>query len=106
MGNSRNRARKSARKQIPNEILEEIREKKRNDMTNRRHSIHTQPIPVVDDAIVLPTNPQPERQKNSLEWPSISMVVEEHELHGTNQGVKHRCTSRPLETFNWMWVYK
>jgi len=57
MGNSRNRARKSARKRIPNEILEEIREKKRNDMTNRRHSMDTQPIPVVEDATVIPTNP-------------------------------------------------
>ena len=63
MGNSHNRARKSARKWIPNEILEEIREKKRNDMTNRRRSMDTQPIPVVEDAIVLATNPHQERQK-------------------------------------------
>ena len=61
MGNSHNRSRKSARKAIPNEILEEIREKKRNDMTNSRNSMDTQPIPVVEYAIVLPTNPQQER---------------------------------------------
>ena len=99
MGNSHNRARKSARKRIPNEILEEIREKKINDMTNRRHSMDTQPILVVEDATVLPTNPHQKRQKHSLEGPSISMVVEERALHGTDQGVKHRRTSRPPKTF-------
>ena len=57
MGKSRNRVKKSARKRIPNAILEEIREKKKNDMTNRRLSMDTQPIPVVEDAMVLPTNP-------------------------------------------------
>ena len=69
MGNSHNQARKSARKNIPNEILEEIREKKINDMTNRRRSMDTQPISVVEDATVLPTNPQQERQNHSLEGP-------------------------------------
>ena len=119
MRNSRNRARKSARKQIPNEILEEIRKneileeirkKKRNDMTNRRCSMDTQAIPVVEDAIVLPINPHQERQKHSLEGPSASISIEEQALHGTDQGVKHRCTSRPHETFadliTGMWVYK
>ena len=42
---------------IPNEILEEIRENKRNDMTNKKLSMDTQPISVVEDDIVLPTNP-------------------------------------------------
>ena len=46
---------------MPNEILEEIREKKRNDMTTRRRSMDTQPIPIVEDATVLPTNPHQER---------------------------------------------
>ena len=77
MGNSHNRARESARKTIPNEILEEIREKKRNDMTNRRRSMDTQPIPIVEDAIVLPTNPHQERQKNSLDGTLVSISVEE-----------------------------
>ena len=62
---------------IPNEILEEIREKKRNDMTNRRLFMDTQPILVVEDATVLPTNPHQERQKHSLEGPSVSILVEE-----------------------------
>ena len=99
IGNSCNRARKSARKWIPNEILKEIREKKRNDMTNRRRSMDTQPIPVVEDATVLPTNPHQEIQKHSLKGPSVSISVEEQALHGTDQGVKRRCTSRPPETF-------
>ena len=99
MGNSRNRARKSARKRIPNEILEEIREKKRNDMTNRRCSMDTQPISVVEDAIVLPTNPHKERQNHSLEGSSVTISVEERALHSTDQGVKCRCTSRPPKTF-------
>ena len=77
MGNSHNQARKSVRKWIPNEILEEIREKKRNDMTIRRCSMDTQPILVVEDAIVLPTNPHQERQKHSLEGDLVSISVEE-----------------------------
>ena len=99
MGSSRNRARKSARKRIPYEILEEIREKKRNDMTNQRCSMDTQPIPVVEDATDLPTNPHQERQNHSLEGPSVTISVEEQALHGIDQGVKRRCTSRPPETF-------
>ena len=99
MGNSCNRARKLTRKMIPNEILEEIREKKRNDMTNRRLSMDTQPIPVVEDATVLPTNPQQEVQNHSLKGPSVSIAVEEQAPHVIDQGVKHRCTSRPHETF-------
>ena len=99
MGNSRNRARKSPRKRIPNEILEEIRGKKRNGMTNRRCSMDTQPIPVVEDAIFLPTNPHQERQNHSLEGYSVTLLVEELALHGTDQVVKCRCTSRPPETF-------
>ena len=77
MGNSRNRERKLARKRIPNEILEEIREKKRNDMTNQRCSMDTQPILVVEYATILPTNPHQEIQKNSFEGPSVSISVEE-----------------------------
>ena len=61
---------------IPNEILEEIREKKRNGMTNRRLSMDTQPILVVEDATVLPKNPHQERKNNSLEGPSVSIEVE------------------------------
>ena len=76
MGNAHIRARKSAKKRIPNEIIEKNREKKRNDMTNRRRSMDTQPIPVVGDATILPTNPHQERQKNSLEGPSVSISVE------------------------------
>ena len=34
-----------------------------------------------------------------LEGPSVSISVEEKALHGTDQGVKCRCTSRPPETF-------
>ena len=64
--------------------------------------MYTQPIPVVEDAIVLPTNPHQEIQKHSLEGPSVSMSVEEREIHGTDQGVKCRCTSRPLETFAYL----
>ena len=100
--NSRNQERKAARKRIPNEILEEIREKKRNDMTNRRCSMDTQQIPIVEDAIVLPNNPHQERQKNSLEGSSVIISVEERALHGTDQGVKRRCTSRPPKTFAYL----
>ena len=99
IGNSHNRARKSARNKIPNEILEEITEKKRNDMTNQRRSMDTQPIAVVEDATVLHTNPHKEIQKHSLKGPLVSISVEEQALHGTDQGVKRRCTSRPPETF-------
>ena len=99
MGNSCNRARKSARKRIPNEILEEIRENKINDMTNQRCSMDTQPILVVEDAAFLPTNPHQERKKHSLKGPSISIAFEEQAPHGTDQGVKRRCTSRPPKTF-------
>ena len=99
MGKSHNQARKSTRNRIPNEILEEIREKKINDMTNQRRSMDTQPIPFVEDATILPTNPHHERQKHSLEGPLVTISVEEQALHGTDQGVKCRCTSRPLETF-------
>ena len=99
MGKSHNQVRKSARKRIPNEILEEIREKKRNDLTNRRRSTDTQPIPIVEDATVIPSNPHQERQKNLLEGSLVTISVEERALHGTDQGVKRRCTSRPPETF-------
>ena len=68
-------------------------------MTNRRHSMDTQPIPVVENAIVLPTNPHQERQNHSIEGSLVTISVEERELHGSNQGVKCRCTSRPPETF-------
>ena len=57
MGKSRNQERKLTRNNIHNEILKEIRGKKINDMTNQRFSKDTQPIPVVEDSIVLPTNP-------------------------------------------------
>ena len=59
----------------------------------------TQPIPVVEYAMVLPTNPHQERQKNSLKGYSVSISVKERALHGIDQGVKCRCTSRPPETF-------
>ena len=59
----------------------------------------TQPILVVEDATFLPTNPHQERQKHSLEGPLVTISVEERALHGTDQGVKCRCTSRPPETF-------
>ena len=75
MGNSHNQARKLVWKRIPNEILEEIGKKKRNDMTNKRLSMDTQPIPVVEDAIVLPTNPHQERQKHLLKGPLVSILV-------------------------------
>ena len=61
--------------------------------------METQPIPVVKDATILHTNPHQERQKNSLEGPSVSILVEERALHATDQGVKPRCTSRPPKTF-------
>ena len=59
----------------------------------------TQPIPVVEDDIVIPTNPHQERQKHLLEGSLVTISVEERSLHGTDQGVKHTCTSRPPETF-------
>ena len=62
----------------------------------------TQPIPIVEGATVLPTNPQQERQKNSLEGLLVSITVEEQEPHGTDQGVKLRCTSRPPKTFSYL----
>ena len=68
-------------------------------MTNRRCSMDTQPILVVEDAIVLPTNPHQERKNHSLERRLVSISVEERALHGTDQGVKHRRASRPPETF-------
>ena len=67
--NSCNRVRKLARKTIPNEILEEIREKKRNDMTNQRRSMDTQPISIVKHAIVLPTNPHKKDKSIRLRGP-------------------------------------
>ena len=73
-----------------------------NDMTNRRCSMDTQPIMVVEDATILPTNPHQERQKHSLEGSSVTISVEERALHGIDQGVKCRCTSRPLETFAYL----
>ena len=90
---------KISKEEDPNEILEGIREKKINDMTNRRRSMDTQPILVFENATVLPTNPHQERQKHSLEGPSVTISVEERALHGTDQGLKCRCTSRPPETF-------
>ena len=39
------------------------------------------------------------KDKLSLEGPPVSISVEERALHGTHQGVKRRCTSRPPETF-------
>ena len=68
-------------------------------MTNRRCSMDTQSILVVEDATILPTNPQQERQNHFLERPSVSIAVEEREKHGTTQGVKPRCTSKAPETF-------
>ena len=59
----------------------------------------TQPILVVEDATVLPTNPHQERQKHSLEGSSVTISVEERALHGIDKGVKGRCTSRPPKTF-------
>ena len=55
----------------------------------------TEPILVVEDATVLPTNSQKERWNHSLEGHLISTTVEEQAPHGTNQGVKCRCVSRP-----------
>ena len=52
----------------------------------------TQPIPVVEDATVLPTNLHQERQKHLLEGSSVTILVEEQALHGTDQGVKGRFT--------------
>ena len=68
-------------------------------MTNQRRSMDTQPITIVEDATVLPSNPHQERKKHSLEGSSVTISVEERALHGTDQGVKRRCTSRPPETF-------
>ena len=44
------------------------------------------------------------RQKHSLEGPSVTILVEERALHGTDQGVKCRCTSRPPETFVYLLI--
>ena len=71
-------------------------------MTNRRCSMDTQPILVVEDVAILPTNPQQERQNHSLEGPSVSISFEERAPHGTNQGVRRRCTSRPPEKFAYL----
>ena len=62
----------------------------------------TQPIPVVEDATFLPTNPHQERQKHSLKGASISISIEERALHGSDQRVKIRCTSRPPKTFAYL----
>ena len=70
-------------------------------MTNQIFSMETQLIPVVEDATVLPTNPQQEIQKHSLEGTLVSIEVE-GATHGYDQGVKCRCTSRPLKTFAYL----
>ena len=79
--------------------LKKLEKIKENDMTNQRRFMDTQPIPVFEDATVLPTNPHQERQNHSLEGSSVTISIEERALHGTDQGVKHRCTSRPPKTF-------
>ena len=59
----------------------------------------TQPIPLIEDPIVLPTNPQKETQKNFLEGPSVSIEVEERALHETDQGENvgaHQGHLKPL----------
>ena len=61
--------------------------------------METQPILVLEDATVLPTNTQQEIQKHSLDGPSVSTTVEEKAPHGTDQVVKRRCTSRRPESF-------
>ena len=68
-------------------------------MTNQRRSMDTQPITIVEDATVLPSNPHQERQKHSLEGFLVTISVEEWAVHGIDQGVKRRCTSRPPKTF-------
>ena len=50
----------------------------------------THPIPRIDDARVLPTNPRQEEQKNSLEEPSISTTFDEQAPHCTSHELKHR----------------
>ena len=67
--------------------------------------METRPIPVVEDATVLPTNPHQERQKHSLEGQSVSILVEEQALHSTDQGLKCRCTSRQTETFAYLYAF-
>ena len=74
------------------ESLKKIRENKRNDMRNQRCSMDAQPILVVEDSTVLPTNLLQERQKHLLEGPSVPISVEERALHGTDEGVKRTCT--------------
>ena len=59
----------------------------------------TQPIPIVEDSTVLSTNPHQEIKNHSLKGLSLTISVEERALHGSDQGVKCRCTSRPPETF-------
>ena len=98
MGKSCNRARKSARKRIPNEILEEIREKKRNDMTEDALWTLNQFRLLRMPQFFLPIHITKDK-KHSLKGPSVTISVEERALHGTDQGVKSRCTSRPPETF-------
>ena len=61
----------------------------------------TQPILIVEDATVLPSNPHQERQNHSLEGSSVTISVEERALHGTDR-VKRRCTSRPPEIFAYL----
>lgn len=59
-------------------------------MWNQRPSMETHPIPSIDDATVLPTNPRQEEKNNSLEEPSISTTFDEQAPHCISQELKHR----------------
>ena len=56
----------------------------------------TQLTPIIDDGMVIPTNPWQENWKNSLEVPSISTTIEEWELHGSYQEVNRMFSSRKV----------
>ena len=44
---------------------------------NRRHSLETNPNPIIEDTAVHPINLVQEKRKHSLEGPSISTIVVE-----------------------------
>jgi len=58
MGNIRNPGRKSTMKKKTQEIFKKYIENNRLDMMNWRHSMDTHLIPIIDDVMVLPTNPR------------------------------------------------
>ena len=51
---------------------------------NKRISLETDLIPIIEDTMIHPINPRQEKMKHSLEGTSISTIVDEKSLHFTN----------------------